>query len=685
MDISGARILIVDDNQDNLDTLAHMLKRTGFESHTAGNGETALEKIQTSSFDLILLDIVMPGMDGYQVLISIRRTHSMIELPVIMLTAVSENFDIVKALNLGANDYVIKPYDFSVINSRIRTQISLKKTQEALKQSEERYALAAQATQDGLWDWNLEENRLYYSPNWKTILGFSDNTLKDSPQEWLGRIHPADKSKVQTYIERLKSGRIPRFEVEQRIMHKNGNYRWVITTGIAITDDNGETIRLTGSMADITDRRIYNALTGLPNQVLLLDQLERVLRQIKLQNRKEAALLFIDLDRFKLINQALGMMAGDKILVQLAERLGSNLGSEDLLAHFDRDEFLVLINEFENLNKLTDIVLRFKQIINQPFHLKEAKEEINISASIGIVIIDEKYDSVGKALQDAESAMQRAKSSGLDHFRFFLEEMYIHVKERLKIESRLRKAIDRNELVLNYQPQVHIPSGKIIGVEALVHWQDPEKGLVRPDTLIPLAEENGMIIPMGQWIMHEACRQHREWEQMNLHLGRIAVNLSPLQFSQKDLENTLKNILKSTGLDPKYLELEITESNAMQNAENSIKIMRRLSSLGVSFSIDDFGTGYSSLSVLKQFPLNTLKIDRSFIQDVPEDDDAVAIVKAIIALALSLKFEIIAEGVETQKQLDFLRHLGCQYFQGFLFSKPLPAARMTALLQKQLP
>ncbi|MEJ2663039.1 MAG: EAL domain-containing protein, partial [Spirochaetia bacterium] len=266
-----------------------------------------------------------------------------------------------------------------------------------------------------------------------------------------------------------------------------------------------------------------------------------------------------------------------------------------------------------------------------------------------------------------------------------LEEMYIHVKERLKIESRLRKAIDRNELVLNYQPQVHIPSGKIIGVEALVHWQDPEKGLVRPDTLIPLAEENGMIIPMGQWIMHEACRQHREWEQMNLHLGRIAVNLSPLQFSQKDLENTLKNILKSTGLDPKYLELEITESNAMQNAENSIKIMRRLSSLGVSFSIDDFGTGYSSLSVLKQFPLNTLKIDRSFIQDVPEDDDAVAIVKAIIALALSLKFEIIAEGVETQKQLDFLRHLGCQYFQGFLFSKPLPAARMTALLQKQLP
>jgi diguanylate cyclase (GGDEF)-like protein/PAS domain S-box-containing protein len=683
MDLSGARILIIDDNKDNLDALAHMLKRIGYESHTAQGGRSALKKIHGVSFDLVLLDIVMPEMDGYEVLTSIRKKYSMIELPVIMLTAVSENIDIVKALSLGANDYVTKPYDFSVINSRIHTQISLKKTQEALRLSEERYALAAQATQDGLWDWNLGENSIYYSPNWKSILGFSRNSIKDTPDEWLERIHPADKPQVAALLEQLKTGRINRFQVEQRILHKNGNYRWVVTTGIAVTDTKGNTVRMTGSMADITDRRIYNALTGLPNQVLLLDQLERILRQIKLRSRPNAALLFIDLDRFKLINQAMGMMVGDKILVRLAERLGSCLDSEDLLAHFDRDEFLVLLNEYENLKKLTDMVLCLKQTINQPLHIEETKEEISVSASIGVVIVDEKYNSAQKALQDAESAMQRAKSSGTNNFRFFIEEMYIHVKERLKIENRLRKALERDELLLYYQPQVQLAGGRIIGAEALVHWKDPEKGLVRPSRLIPLAEENGMIIPIGYWVLREACRQHKEWQKQNLLLHRIAVNLSPLQFAQKDLGGTLENILNATGLNPQYLELEITESSAMRDAESSIKIIKRLTTLGISFSIDDFGTGYSSLSVLKQFPLKTLKIDRSFIQDVPEDDDAVAIVKAIIAMAHSLKFEIIAEGVETDKQLAFLHKLGCHSYQGFLFSKPLPAAKMTRLLERE--
>ncbi len=680
MELTGTQILIVDDKLDNLNTLSSILRKIGYNIDTAQDGESALHKTHSAKFDLVLLDIVMPRMDGYQVLSTLRKRFSMIELPIIVLTAVSENCDIVKALTLGANDYVIKPYDFSVINSRIRTQISLKKTQEALKQSEERYTLAAQATKDGLWDWDLNTNRIYYSPNWKAILGFSETKIKNTPDEWLERIHPADRDQVELYLEKLKKSKLKRFEVEQRIIHKNGSYRWVITTGIAVANNNGKSVRLAGSMADITDRRIYNALTGLPNQILLLDQLERVLRQIKSKNKQTAALLFIDLDRFKLINQALGMMAGDKILVQISKRLNAFISSDDILAHFGRDEFLVLINEYEDLKKLSDIVICLKAIINKPLHIPEAKEEISVSASIGVVIIDEKYESVEKALQDAESAMQRAKSSGPNNFRFFIEEMYTQVKERLKIENRLRKALEREELVLFYQPLVSIKSGEIVGVEALVNWQDPEKGLIRPSKLIPLAEENGMIVPMGEWIMHEACRQHKAWQNQGLCLQRIAVNLSPIQFSQRDLCKTLKNILKKTDLDPQYLELEITESNAMQDAESTIKIMKRLTALGISFSIDDFGTGYSSLSILKRFPLSTLKIDRSFIQDVPEDDDAVAIVKAIVAMAHSLKFEIIAEGVEKQQQLDFLRNLGCQNFQGFLFSKPLPAKQMAQFL-----
>jgi diguanylate cyclase (GGDEF)-like protein/PAS domain S-box-containing protein len=681
MDLTGTHILIVDDNLDNLNALHHMLKKIGFDVQTAQDGESALKKANSHNFDLVLLDIVMPHMDGYEVLKNLRIKFSMIELPIIMLTAVSENCDIVKALSLGANDYVIKPYDFSVINSRIRTQISLKKTQEALKQSEERYTLAAQATQDGLWDWDLITNQIYYSSNWKAILGYSEKQIKNIPDEWLKRVHPADKEQFELNIEKLKKGKIKRFVTEQRLIHKNGSYRWVVATGIAVTDGNGTCVRLAGSMTDITDRRIYNALTGLPNQILLLDQLERVLRQIKAKTRETAALLFIDLDRFKLINQALGMMAGDNILVQISQRLTSCISSDDILAHFGRDEFLVLLNEYENLKKLSDTVICLKGTINKPLHIPAAKEEISVSASIGVVIIDEKYESVEKALQDAESAMQRAKSSGPNNFRFFIEEMYTQVKERLKIESRLRKAMEREELVLFYQPQVNIGSGEIVGVEALVNWYDPEKGLITPNKLIPLAEDNGMIVPMGDWIMHEACCQHKRWQDEGLYLQRIAVNLSPIQFSQRDLYRTLKKILEKTHLDPQYLELEITESNAMQDAEKTIKIMNRLTELGISFSIDDFGTGYSSLSILKRFPLSTLKIDRSFIQDVPNDEDAVAIVKAIIAMAHSLKFEIIAEGVENQQQLDFLRNLSCQNFQGFLFSRPLPAKEITQLLK----
>jgi PAS domain S-box-containing protein len=252
MDLKGTRILIVDDNLENLNALQHMLKKIGFHVQTAQDGESALKKTTSPNFDLVLLDIVMPHMDGYQVLEALRKKFSMIELPIIMLTAVSENCDIVKALSLGANDYVIKPYDFSVINSRIRTQISLKKTQEALKQSEERYTLAAQATQDGLWDWDLITNHIYYSSNWKAILGFSEKEIENTPDEWLKRVHPADKEPFEQNIEKLKKGTIKRFQTEQRLIHKNGSYRWVVATGIAVTDNNGTCVRLAGSMTDIT-------------------------------------------------------------------------------------------------------------------------------------------------------------------------------------------------------------------------------------------------------------------------------------------------------------------------------------------------------------------------------------------------------------------------------------------------
>ncbi|RPJ09366.1 MAG: EAL domain-containing protein [Spirochaetaceae bacterium] len=683
MDQDRANILIVDDSADNLVMLMTILAKAGYRAYSANNGKEALEILNKTPLDLVLLDVMMPDTDGFTILEEIRRRHSMIELPVIMLTAVSDNEHVVKALTSGANDYVTKPYDFSVIGSRIRTQITLKKTQEALKQSEERYSLAAQATMDGLWDWELDAGRVYYSPNWKKIIGYEPCELEDTPDMWFSRLHPADRNSIVSAMKKMQDGKLRRFEEEQRIIHRDGSYRWVITTGIAVPDISGRVKRLTGCMTDITDRRIYNALTGLPNQMLLLDQLERLLRQIKTRKRHKAALLFIDLDRFKLINQALGMVVGDAVLMEVAERLSECIRSDDILAHFGRDEFLLLVSEARHLKQITDIVLRIKGRVCEPIRIPQLSEEIAITSSIGVVIVDEKSDSVQKVLQDAESAMQRAKAAGVNNFRFYSEEMYREVRERMTIESRLRKAIDRDELRLYFQPFVNIAANRVFGAEVLVHWLNPEKGLVSPGQLIPLAEENGMIVPMGEWILHEACRQYRKWQEQGLMLSRIAVNLSPLQFSQRDLLKTLTSTIQSTGMDPKFLEIEITESHAMRDPENSIKIMRRLAEMGISISIDDFGTGYSSLSVLRQFPLTTLKIDRSFIQDVPGDPDAEAIVKTIIAMAQILKFEIIAEGVEDVAQLEFLREHGCRQYQGFLFSRSVPAIEFTRLLERE--
>ncbi|MBN1525760.1 MAG: EAL domain-containing protein [Spirochaetales bacterium] len=682
LDQYKARILIVDDNKDNLIMLNTILSKTGYHIQTALDGKSAIEKILEIRFDLMLLDVMMPEMDGFSVLEVVREKFSMMELPIIMLTAVSDNPHIIKALSLGANDYVTKPYDFSVIRSRISTQISLKKTQEALKKSEERYALAAQATMDGLWDWEIEKNVIYYSPNWKKIIGYGEDELENTPEIWLDRLHPADRGTMTLAFEKMLSGKITRFEEEQRIIHRDGSYRWVITTGIAVPDETGEIIRLTGSMSDITDRRIYNAVTGLPNQVLLLDQIERLLRQFKNNPNQQAALIFIDLDRFKLINQALGIVVGDAVLAEIASRLNETIGPEDILAHFGRDEFLLLVPDFHHLKYITSLVMKIRKNIAAPISLPQLTEEIIVTSSIGVVIVDEKYESVQRTLQDAESAMQRAKSAGNNNFRFFCEDMYREVKERMNIETLLRKAIERDELILFYQPLVNVYNGRMFGVEVLVHWKNPENGLVPPGQLIPLAEDNGMIIPIGEWILEKACTQFKEWTSDGLDIQRLAVNLSPLQFNQEDLVKTLKRTLEKTGVDPRRLELEITESHAMTDPETSIRIMERLKELGVSLSIDDFGTGYSSLSMLKRFPLSTLKIDRSFIMDVPGDDDAVAIVRAIVAMAQSLKFDIIAEGVEDISQLEFLKNLGCEKYQGFLFSRSVPASQIPDMIIK---
>jgi diguanylate cyclase (GGDEF)-like protein len=421
----------------------------------------------------------------------------------------------------------------------------------------------------------------------------------------------------------------------------------------------------------------HDALTNLPNRVLFNQSLDRALALARRHNRR-LAVLFIDLDRFKLINDTLGHDAGDALLTEVARRLTGSLRASDTVARLGGDEFVVLIEEVADPATIIDIAQKLIHSLGEPMTL--SGHEYRMTASIGISSYPDDAEDVQGLLKNADIAMYRAKEQGRNNFQFYSARMNVHSVERLTLESGLRRALERDELVLHYQPKIDIRSGRVTGVEALVRWQHPEQGLVPPVRFIPVAEETGLIVPIGQWVLQSACRTHRAWSAAGLPHLRMAVNLSARQLLHVDLVKEIGGLLGRTGCDPGCLELEITESMVMQNPARAVELIHELKELGIAISIDDFGTGYSSLAYLKRFPIDSLKIDRSFIHDLPRDPGNMAITRAVIGMAHSLKLTVIAEGVETREQLDFLRGHECDEMQGFYFSKPVPAEDLAALL-----
>jgi len=423
----------------------------------------------------------------------------------------------------------------------------------------------------------------------------------------------------------------------------------------------------------------HDALTRLPNRIMFHDRLEFALARAK-RGGLRAAIMFIDMDRFKVINDTLGHEAGDTLLREVARRLMRALRASDTVARLGGDEFVILIDEVSDPVYLGTIAQKLIDAFTTSFVLSGS--DYHITASIGISTFPDDAEDIPTLLKYADIAMYRAKEQGRNAFQFYSAQMNVHSIERLALESSLRRALERNELVLHYQPRIEIPGGQITGVEALVRWQHPEMGLVPPGKFIPLAEETGLIGPIGEWALAAACAQHRTWERAGLGDLRVAVNLSPRQFMQGDLVKTVARVLAETGCNARNLELEITEGMVMREPENAVALLQQLKDMGIHIAMDDFGTGYSSLAYLKRFPIDSLKIDRSFVTDVPGDADDVAINVAVIAMAHSLGLKVVAEGVETQEQLDFLRKQGCDEMQGYLFSKPLPVEQVTTLLLK---
>ncbi|WP_447739361.1 putative bifunctional diguanylate cyclase/phosphodiesterase [Pseudomonas laurentiana] len=556
----------------------------------------------------------------------------------------------------------------------------------ALEDSEARFARALRGANDGLWDWHVDQDRLYVSERWASMLGLSRDSIGESSFSWFGRVHPDDLPDFRHAIDAHLQGQTSSVHHEYRIRQNNGEYTWVLVRGVAEVTTPGE-LRMAGSQTDISARKDaeqrlkhsaqHDPLTGLANRMRLDEQMQKTFMKQRKGGDYEA-LLFIDLDRFKLINDSLGHNVGDRVLVEVALRLKDSLRPTDQLFRFGGDEFIVLLHDLTCNRDAEQISQRILDNLHQPLHMDG--RTLVVSASIGIAPLHD-HGKALDVLQAADLALYRAKSAGKARFAHYDEALQDTAQQHLELESALGQALQQNEFELYYQPIYRLDQGVplVTGVEALLRWRHGER-LISPLEFIPALEESGEIIRVGEWVLRQACQQTRLWQLAGNDRLRCSVNISSTQLQQADFTPRLIDILQESGLPPASLILEITESQLMHDDMGTLACLNELTSLGVLLALDDFGTGYSSLGYLTRFPLHILKLDKSFINGIPYENKQSAISQAIISLGRSLDLEVVAEGIESSAQLEFVVGEGCHYAQGYWFSRPQPAAQIHRLL-----
>lgn len=524
------------------------------------------------------------------------------------------------------------------------------------------------------------------------MLGFSE------PELLLGTFqrisHPEDLNVILDQLGKLRDGTISNLQLEHRFFHKSGQVRYVLLSVAPIKDTQNHAANLIFQMQDISARKqaekklvhdaFHDALTGLPNRMFFMDQLKQSVQRVRRTQQPPFAVVFLDFDRFKVINDSLGHLVGDQLLIAIANRLRANIRPGDIVARLGGDEFTILLNSLKSPDDAIDMARRLLSNLSE--HFKLPAREVFITASIGITLSTNGYEHAEDVLRDADTAMYQAKSLGRARYEVFDQGMHAKAPDSAEIETDLWRALERNELTLDYQPIVSLKTGKIAGFEALLRWMHPSRGVVSPLEFISVAEETGLIIPIGQWVLNQACRQTREWQKRYPQKPplQVSVNLSPKQFMQRDLIDQISLALDSGGLSPASLKVEITEGMVMQNVESTMQMLGQLQALGIAISLDDFGTGYSSLSYLHRFPISTLKIDQSFVSSMSNTQESLEIVRTILGLARNLKMEVIAEGVETLEQAVELRAMNCDYGQGYYFSKALNANNADNFLSSDL-
>lgn len=550
-----------------------------------------------------------------------------------------------------------------------------------LKRSEERYRLAVDGVNDGIWDWDGKDGRLFLSQKSRMIIGIDSDQEYLTMQKWFSVIAKEDQDRfIRSLNKYITEPQKKHFQIEYRVKTPDEKEKWVLTRGMAIWDSSGIPVRAAGSITDITEQRLsdekihklayYDSMTGLPNRALLADRFAIAAAAAKRKDRK-VAVFFLDIDNFKTINDAIGHSFGDELLLKVGEQLKLKLRKSETLARLGGDEFIALQTNVKDIDEVKSLAIRMLEIFKTPWVL--GTREFYVTASIGISVYPDDGQDLSELMKNADTAMYRAKEAGKNNFQIFAQELNLRIMERLEIENHLRKAAGRNEFVLHYQPMIELSTGSVIGVEALIRWSNPIIGWILPDSFIHIAEETGLINNIGEWVLRTACKQLTEWQAQGRSRLKMSVNLSARQFQQPNLVELITEIIEKTGIKAECLELEITESLAMQNLDSIIPILERFRKMGIGVSLDDFGKGYSSLNYLKMLPITNLKIDKTFIHGITINAKQAEISKALISLAHNMNLTVTAEGVESAGQLDFLIKEKCDIAQGYLFSMPKPA------------
>ncbi|MEN2789294.1 EAL domain-containing protein [Sphingomonas oligophenolica] len=704
VDLLSRTVLIVDDNPVNLAVVVDHLEDHGFEVTVAQGGEEALKRAAFGQPDLILLDVMMPGIDGFETCRRLKADPATRDIPVIFMTALSDIDDKVAGFEAGGIDYVSKPFQIEELLARVRTHLALRAAQlrvvaqnqelreeivarrgaeTALRFSELRYRRLFETATDGILLLDSETGQVTdANPAITAMLGHGHAAL-------IGHRLPelAPFRKVSTC-----KALVAEIKLLEHIRYDD----WVIERG----DGSSIEVEMIGTLyqaggkgiiqcniRDITDRReaearirymaLHDALTGLPNRIMLADRLAMAIAQAR-RCGKQVAVLMLDLDHFKHINDSLGHHVGDQLLEAVAVRLRQCLRETDTAARVGGDEFVITLSDVTGGEDASVVARKIQAALVEPFPIDQHR--LHIGGSIGVSLFPADGEDAGALLRAADTAMYDAKENGRGGHRFFTPALNEAAQRRHILVNDVHQACARGEFTLHYQPQLALASGQITAVEALIRWNHPVHGQISPTLFVPLLEELGLMVDVGEWVLMSACRQNAAWQAKGLPPVRMAVNLSAQQFYRGDIVETIRRALDEAGLEAKWLELELTESLTLDDTETTIQTMRRLKALGVSLSLDDFGTGWSSLAYVRRFPLDRIKIDRSFMRDVITHPNAAAVVQSILHLAQSLDLGCIAEGVETTAQLDYLERQHCEEIQGFLLSEPLPADAVADML-----